>query len=233
MTICYLPQEFCMKVHLFGACLITWTCQLWIETSRKGEQEPVSSWLAVHFERLLCWRWCCKHSKCGQRSSTWKSDLVNQHTLLLLYVPADFGHVLKRELHHFSDASTNGYGQCSYLSQVNKDGSLHCALVTGKSRVAPIRVITIPRLELTAAVVSVAASSILKQTVTNTSGLTPKWFWGTSTMRHVVITHLYQIGYRRYISPWLLSSGKLSLLVLTLQTLQTSLRPLVKIFLMV
>lgn len=79
------------------------------------------------------------------------------------YVPADFGHVVRRELHHFSDASTYGHGQCSYLRHVNEDGSVHCALVIGKSRVAPIKVITIPRLELTAAVVSVEASNILKE----------------------------------------------------------------------
>ena len=95
----------------------------------------------------------------------WKNDLANLEKIPIprCYVPPGFGQVLRKELHHFSDASTSGYGQCSYLRQVNEGGSVHCALVMGKSRVAPIKVTTIPRLELTAAVVSVAASNILKE----------------------------------------------------------------------
>ncbi|XP_051792767.1 uncharacterized protein LOC127530320 [Acanthochromis polyacanthus] len=95
----------------------------------------------------------------------WKSDLVNLEKIIIprCYVPPDFGHIVKRELHHFSDASTYGYGQCSYFRNVNEDGMVHCALVMAKSRVAPIKVITVPRLELTAAVVSVMTSNILKE----------------------------------------------------------------------
>lgn len=65
----------------------------------------------------------------------WKSDLVNLEKITIprCYVPPGFGRVVRKELHHFSDASTYGYGQCSYLRQVNEDGSVHCALVMGKS----------------------------------------------------------------------------------------------------
>ncbi|XP_043088612.1 uncharacterized protein LOC122334667 [Puntigrus tetrazona] len=69
----------------------------------------------------------------------------------------------QKELHHFSDASNSGYGQCTYLRSISEEGNIHCALVIGKSRVAPIKVQTIPRLELTAAVISVAMSNMLKQ----------------------------------------------------------------------
>ncbi|XP_041850911.1 uncharacterized protein LOC121646099 isoform X2 [Melanotaenia boesemani] len=95
----------------------------------------------------------------------WKDDLQNLEKIIIprCYVPADFGNVLQREIHHFSDASTSGYGQCSYLRQVNENGSVHCTLIMAKSRVAPIKVITIPRLELTAAVVSVVTSDVLKE----------------------------------------------------------------------
>lgn len=46
---------------------------------------------------------------------------------------------------------------------MNENGTVHCALIMAKSRVAPIKAVTIPRLELTAAVVSVAASNTLKE----------------------------------------------------------------------
>ena len=69
----------------------------------------------------------------------------------------------KIELHHFSDASTEGYGQCSYLRLVDKSEEVSCSLVMGKARVTPLKPITIPRLELTAAVVSVKVSDMLSR----------------------------------------------------------------------
>lgn len=61
------------------------------------------------------------------------------------------------ELHHFSDPCSCGYGQCSYIRLVNKD-NIHCVLLIGKARVAPLTVVTSPRLELTAALLSVKMS---------------------------------------------------------------------------
>ena len=69
----------------------------------------------------------------------------------------------KIELHHFSDASTEGYGQCSYLRLVDTSDEVNCSLVMGKARVTPLKPITIPRLELTAAVVSVRVSDMLRR----------------------------------------------------------------------
>ena len=59
------------------------------------------------------------------------------------------------ELHVFSDASRVGYAAVAYLRFVNTDGEIHCASVMGKTRLAPIRGIPIPRLEPSAAVISV------------------------------------------------------------------------------
>lgn len=95
----------------------------------------------------------------------WRTDLaqLNNVTIPRTYSPVGFGKVSRTELHHFSDASLKGYGQCSYLRLQNKDGDIHCALVVGKSRVSPSKVTTVPRLELAAAVVSVKMSYMLKE----------------------------------------------------------------------
>lgn len=67
------------------------------------------------------------------------------------------------QLHHFSDASSAGYGQCTYIRFMSVNEKVHCALVMGKSRVALLKPVTIPRLELTAAAVSVKISSFLQK----------------------------------------------------------------------
>jgi hypothetical protein len=93
----------------------------------------------------------------------WRNDLllINDLKIQRCLTPPGFEEAKSVELHHFSDASTTGYGQCSYLRLVNAKNKVHCAFVMGKSRVSPLKPTTIPRLELTAAVVSVKVSSIL------------------------------------------------------------------------
>jgi len=46
------------------------------------------------------------------------------------------------------------YGAATYLCLTNSDGDVHCSFVIGKSRLSPLRQITIPRLKLSAAVVA-------------------------------------------------------------------------------
>ncbi|XP_065091292.1 uncharacterized protein LOC135712264 [Ochlerotatus camptorhynchus] len=52
------------------------------------------------------------------------------------------------ELHGFSDASMRAYGAVMYTRCVTADGTISVNLVASKSRVAPLKPMTIPRLEL-------------------------------------------------------------------------------------
>ncbi|XP_055543353.1 uncharacterized protein LOC129728904 [Wyeomyia smithii] len=56
----------------------------------------------------------------------------------------------KVQLHTFTDASQLAYCSVSYLRVVNLEGNVEVALVMAKSRVAPLKPVTIPRLELQA-----------------------------------------------------------------------------------
>ncbi|XP_076389322.1 uncharacterized protein LOC143264752 [Megachile rotundata] len=55
------------------------------------------------------------------------------------------------QLHGFCDASERAYGACLYIRSVNEHGEIASRLITSKSRVAPLKVVTLPRLELCAA----------------------------------------------------------------------------------
>ena len=82
-------------------------------------------------------------------------------------------------LHHFSDASQEGYGQVSYLRLVDEDGHIHCSLVIAKSRVTPLKFLSIPRLELTAAALSIKVSLILNKERTISTSIR-KFYWTDS-----------------------------------------------------
>ena len=114
------------------------------------------------------------------RWESWRRDFANLEGIKIprCYTPITFGEVVETELHHFSDASTSGYGQCSYLRLKNQRGEIHCSLVIGKARVSPTKLTTIPRLELTAAVVSVAVSNMIKEELSCTN--TKEYFWTDS-----------------------------------------------------
>ena len=54
-------------------------------------------------------------------------------------------------LNYFSDASETGYGVVAYIRSVRENGEIFCNIVMGKSSVAPLKFMSVPRLELTAA----------------------------------------------------------------------------------
>ncbi|XP_013856282.1 uncharacterized protein LOC106512149, partial [Austrofundulus limnaeus] len=99
------------------------------------------------------------------RWESWQRDFSNLEKVNITrcYFPKAFGEIKERELHHFSDASTSGYGQCTYLRAINAKEEIHCSLIIAKARVSPIKLTTIPRLELTAAEVSVSVSNMLRE----------------------------------------------------------------------
>ena len=90
-------------------------------------------------------------------------------------------------MHNFSDVSELGYEQCSYLKVVDENENIHCSLIMGKARVAPKTFVSIPRLELLAAVLSVEnikhdKESYSCKNLVNISGLTAGLCWGTLLM---------------------------------------------------
>ena len=69
---------------------------------------------------------------------------------------------MSAQLHCMSDASTCGYGQCSYLRLEDESGKVHVSFVMGKARITPKKTVSIATLELAAATISVNIGDLLK-----------------------------------------------------------------------
>ena len=85
-----------------------------------------------------------------------------------------------KELHHFADASEVTYIVVSYLRVVTTDGCVSCTLVMAKSRLAPIKKLTVPRLELQAATLAARQNTLLHKELGIDLG--PSTFWTDSTI---------------------------------------------------
>lgn len=115
------------------------------------------------------------------RWEQWLSELpaLEQFTVDRCFIPPEFREVVRRELHHFSDASELGYGAVSYLRSVDVEGRVNCSFVQAKSRLAPMKQVTIPRLELAAAVVSSRLDRMIRKELD--LDISDSVFWTDST----------------------------------------------------
>ena len=81
------------------------------------------------------------------------------------------------QLHVFVDASENGYAAVVYL-RFQEHGIIECAFVTAKTRVAPLKYVSIPRLELQAAVIGARLAKDVGET--HRIPVRKRFFWTDS-----------------------------------------------------
>ena len=79
----------------------------------------------------------------------WRSELPLLATKHIprCYFPAD-ATTAQVQLHGFSDASERAYGAVVYIRTCNETGDANISLLISKTKVAPIKRLSIPRLEL-------------------------------------------------------------------------------------
>ncbi len=75
----------------------------------------------------------------------------------------------------FSDASDIGYGVVAYVRLTNSGNNIHSSLFFAKSRVAPLKRVTVPRMELTAATLSVRLSKMIVKELDSSIGAVFYW----------------------------------------------------------
>ncbi|XP_067034701.1 uncharacterized protein [Acropora muricata] len=95
------------------------------------------------------------------------------------------GTVRDISLRLFSDASEDGYGMCAYLRFVYASGTVRCSFWVGRSRSSPVRPISIPRLELQAATLSVKISRVLLDELTYEISKITFWSDSQTTLQYI------------------------------------------------
>ena len=149
------PLGFVAPITLFAKCLLQRLCNLNLGWDAEIPEEEATNW------------------------KTWTEDLTNLETLRVPRCISPPCPATRIELHAFSDASTSGYGACCYLL-FRTDRESMASLIHGKSRVTPSKVVTVPRLELTAAVLACTMATSVKEEIEFNIDRTV--FWTDSTI---------------------------------------------------
>ena len=94
--------------------------------------------------------------------------------------PSGFGELSGVELHHFSDVSVTAYGSATYVRLVNTGDEVQCSLLYTCYRVVPLKQMTIPRLELAAAALSIQQDQLVRRELS--LPIVNSTFWTDSTI---------------------------------------------------
>ncbi|XP_068202879.1 uncharacterized protein [Palaemon carinicauda] len=89
------------------------------------------------------------------------------------------------QLHLFSDASIMALGVVAYLQVWDSWGNVSCRFIMGKSRVAPLKHVSMPRLELGAAVLAVRLGSTILTMIDFRVDGVYHWTDSTTVLRYI------------------------------------------------
>ncbi len=90
--------------------------------------------------------------------------------------------VISRQVHVFSDASEKAYGSVSYLRTEDDQGRVYLAFMAARSRVAPRREHSIPRLELCGALTAAQLAKTIERELTVKIDQTILWSNSTTVL---------------------------------------------------
>ena len=159
---------------------VEWNAELdvlrftFLDNDKPNSRRGVLSTMAAHFDPLglispavmkakillqnLCKRKLDWDQELDGRDLTewleWKNQMKSVNKLSFQRCIKDEEPSSEHQLHIFADASEIGYGAVAYVRRRVRDGH-QCRLLMAKARVAPLKTVTIPRLELNAAVLAV------------------------------------------------------------------------------
>ena len=107
----------------------------------------------------------------------WNKFIDNLKELELVEIPRYIliNSAIKYELHGFSDASEKAYAAAVYVRSITSDGGIQVGLIASKSKVSPLKNLTLPRLELCGAHLLAKLMSVLISGTNLTYNTTHCW----------------------------------------------------------
>ncbi|GFS87227.1 uncharacterized protein TNCV_213491 [Trichonephila clavipes] len=161
------PKIYELSTVTYGTVSAPYLAQRTLTQLSMDEEANFPIAASVFTEQLVygrCPLWCCNRlwrSKLewndllpAEEYREWQQFLVSLENINNIEIPrrilVAFPEVI--EIHGFADASERCYGAAVYCKSKNLKSETLVRLITSKSRVAPIKSLTIPRLELCAAV---------------------------------------------------------------------------------
>ncbi|XP_076301926.1 uncharacterized protein LOC143220071 [Lasioglossum baleicum] len=155
----WLPQRdlFQYKTDM-GVCPTTWTKRLVLSKVAKlfdplGLLAPVTITAKIFLQKLWLLKLQWDDPLPAVEATDWKDWYEELPSLSQIDIPRWIGYVqtpVSMQLHGFADASKLAYGAVLYL-RTETQSSISTQLIQAKSKVAPIKTLSIPRLELSAA----------------------------------------------------------------------------------
>ena len=128
-------------------------------------------------------------------------QVLQQWSIPRSYTGTGWSNIRGLALHAFGDASPRGYGACVYLVAEKEDGSVVSSLVIAKAKLAPLKTVTLPRLELLACLLSARLLTFVldsKRVFDIIVGLTQWWLFHGSRRIPVGGRHLLPIVLWKY-----------------------------------
>ena len=121
------------------------------------------------------------------QTQRWLESLlaIEQFSVQRCSKPKEFGTIADVQMHHFSDASEVGYGAVSYLRFTDADSNVHCSFVMSKTLLAPLKSLSVPRLELTGATLPVKLDKMLRKELEVPISRSMFWTDSTSVLRYI------------------------------------------------
>lgn len=116
-----------------------------------------------------CWDDALEDGVIRDQWQAWEDELPNLTSIQLrrCYTPPSVCQTaVSRQLHVFCDASERVYGAVAYLRTNDISGNIHISFIMARSRVAPKRLLSMPRLELSAALAGAQLYDLLQKELT-------------------------------------------------------------------
>jgi hypothetical protein len=128
--------------------------------------------------------------------------------------------IVRTELHTFGDASEEAFATVTYTRVVYRDGTIRVRLAKAATTLAPVKTISIPKLELNAAVLAVRQSQFVQESLRQKvdaryfwtdSSTVRNWIRATASDYQVYVSHrIGEIQSRSEPQEWRFVRGKLN-----------------------